>query len=313
MATVGGLLGEAIGRAAHLGEPPPLVCAGRTDAGVHATGQVVHVDLPATYAGDLARAVNRQLAPSVVVRRAAVAPDGFDARRSATSRRYRYLVWSSPVPEPLLAGLAWHVPHQLDLRAMAAASDPLLGEHDFRAFCRRPPGRGSDEPIVRRVTSVSWSEVPAGWIRSPDGALGGAEPSEGPALRATVGGGGSGSPSEWAPVLLRFDIAASSFCHQMVRSVVAVLVDAGRGRTTAARVMELLAAGSRAGTPKPAPPHGLCLVAVDYGERRGAPASPGTEDGAGLASAPPATRAPGATSTGALRSGGGLSGSEPDR
>lgn len=227
--TVAGSLGAAIARAARLDDPPVLVCAGRTDAGVHARGQVVHVDLPDPLPPrlDLARAVNRQLAPAVVVRRAEPAPEGFDARRSATGRRYRYLVHHAPGPDPLLARLAWHVASPLDLRAMRGAADTLVGEHDFRAFCRRPPGTTADQPIVRRVTDAGWAEGPC--------------------------------------TLLRFDVAAGSFCHQMVRSMVGALVQVGRGRATTADLVARLRSGSRAGAPQPAPPHGLCLEAVSYG------------------------------------------------
>ncbi|MGH8979637.1 MAG: tRNA pseudouridine(38-40) synthase TruA [Acidimicrobiales bacterium] len=240
--TVAGALAGAIARAARTGEPPAIVCAGRTDAGVHATGQVVHVDLPEDYDADLKHALNRQLAPSIVVHVASPAAEGFDARRAATSRHYRYLVLAAPDPDPLLSGLAWHVPEPLDVRAMASATDPLLGEHDFRAFCRRAPGRAREEPIVRQVISATWRQV------------------AGP-----FGDAASDAPCPAGPLgLLRFDIAAGSFCHQMVRSIVAVLVDAGRGRATAASVMELLASGSRAGAPRPAPAHGLCLTSVDY-------------------------------------------------
>jgi tRNA pseudouridine38-40 synthase len=227
--TVAGSLAAALARAARLDEPPALVCAGRTDAGVHARGQVVHVDLPEPLPPrlDLARAVNRQLAPAVVVRRAEPAPEGFDARRSATGRRYRYLVHHAPAPDPLLAPLAWHVAGPLDLRAMKGAADALVGEHDFRGFCRRPPGTTADQPIVRRVTDAGWSEGPC--------------------------------------TLLRFDVAATSFCHQMVRSMVGALVQVGRGGATAADLVARLRSGSRAGAPQPAPPHGLCLEAVAYG------------------------------------------------
>lgn len=233
------------------------MCAGRTDAGVHATGQVVHVDLPADFDGDLSRAVNRQLSPSIVVRTAEPVGDDFDARRSATARHYRYLVWNAPTPEPLLAPVAWHVPDPLDVKAMAAAADALVGEHDFRAFCRRVSGRPASEPIVRTVTAAGWRTVDvAGLLGAP--ALPG-DASQGPAL-------------------LRFDVAAGSFCHQMVRSIVAVLVDAGRGRVNVATVVGLLAAGSREGSPQPAPPHGLCLVGVDYGRAgRGLGPSDGDE------------------------------------
>jgi tRNA pseudouridine38-40 synthase len=226
--TVAGSLADALARAARLDQPPQIVCAGRTDAGVHARGQVVHVDLPedlpATF--DLARAVNRQLAPAVVVRSADPAPEGFDARRSATARHYRYLVHNGPVPDPLLAALSWQVSEPLDLRAMAAATDTVVGEHDFRGFCRRPPGTGVTQPITRVVRSATWTTGPS--------------------------------------TLLRFDISAGSFCHQMVRSLVGALVAVGRGRGNAATMVGRLRGGTRAGAPSPAPAHGLCLESVTY-------------------------------------------------
>jgi tRNA pseudouridine38-40 synthase len=235
--TVAGVLRAALERTARLSQAPMITCAGRTDAGVHARGQVVHVDLPAIpYDGEgLARALNRQLAPDVVVRRAEEAAPGFDARRSATGRAYRYLIWNAPAPDPLLAPVAWHVSDELDLGSMRTASDVLLGSHDFRSFCRRPPGSDATEPIVRRVTRAQWSV---------DDDREAADAGEGR--------------------LLRFEIEASSFCHQMVRSVVAALADVGRGRQTAAGLMERLRAANRTGLPEPAPAQGLCLVSVAY-------------------------------------------------
>jgi len=246
--TVAGALSGALAQVLRLAGPPRLTCAGRTDAGVHARGQVVHVDLPAqlpkvrrgrTWAQadgeDLVRLVNRVVAPAVVVRRAAPAPPGFDARRSATWRRYRYLVWNAPVPDPLLAPVSWHVPDRLEVRRMAGASDVLVGEHDFRAFCRRAPGTGADDPIVRRILSAEWEEA------------------------GTPVGSGAGPGS-----MLRFEIAGTSFCHQMVRSVVGLLVEVGLGGADAAVVNERVRSGRRAGAPRPAPAHGLCLVAVGY-------------------------------------------------
>ncbi len=245
--TVAGALRRALERTARLPEPPLLICAGRTDSGVHARGQVAHVDLPPiAYDGPgLARALNRQLAPAVVVLSAETVGPDFDARRSATGRTYRYLVWNAPSPDPLLAPVAWHVPGPLDLGSMRTATDVLLGSHDFRSFCRRPPGTAASEPIVRRVTRTQWSV------------------DEGP--EANDAGAGAGAGRRTAGVLLRFEITASSFCHQMVRSVVASLVDVGRGRQTAAGLMERLRATSRERMPEPAPAHGLCLVSVDYG------------------------------------------------
>jgi len=259
--TVAGALGRALERTARLTEAPLLTCAGRTDAGVHARGQVVHVDLPPVpHDGPgLARALNRQLAPAVVVRRAEPVGPEFDARRSAIGRAYRYLVWNAPDPDPLLAPLAWHVSDPLDLGSLRTASDVLLGSHDFRSFCRRPPGTDAAEPIVRRVTRARWSV------------------DEGPeALDARAGSGEAR--------LLRFEIAAGSFCHQMVRSLVASLVEVGRGRDTAAGLLERLRAASRQRMAEPAPAHGLCLVSVAYG----GPAAGPDRTGSGRRLAPPA-------------------------
>ncbi len=241
--TVAGALSESLATTLRLDAPPPLVCAGRTDAGVHALGQVVHVDLPEP-SGDgddeafgtrLARSCTKLLAPAVVVRACRPAPEGFDARHAATSRSYRYLLHEGTTASPLLDGLAWHVAGPLDVRAMAQAAYALLGEHDFRAFCRRPSGTAPDAPIPRRVLDVAVELV------ADDAAL--------------VGEGR----------LVRVSVTATSFCHQMVRSVVAALVAVGTRAMTAAELTERLRTGERAGLPAPAPPGGLCLVAVAYG------------------------------------------------
>jgi tRNA pseudouridine38-40 synthase len=233
--TVAGVLGDAI--AVVVGHRVELVCAGRTDAGVHAVGQVVHVDVrPDVDVARLVRSVNTLLTPSVVVRAAQIAGPGFDARRSARARRYRYLVLEDDTPDPLLSPLSWHVPGPLDLRAMASAADALLGEHDFRAFCRRVPGTGPETPITRRVLDARFTVVPAGLTELGPGAR-----------------------------LLRFDIEATSFCHQMVRSVVGMLVEVGRGRRRASDVNWLLQSADRSRVGGViAPPHGLCLMAVHY-------------------------------------------------
>ena len=249
VATVAGALRQALERTARLSEPPFIACAGRTDAGVHARGQVAHVDLPPIpYDGaGLARALNRQLNPEVVVLRAEEVGDDFDARRSATSRTYRYLIWNASEPDPLLAPLAWHVRDPLDLNTMRTAAHVLLGSHDFRSFCRRPPGADPAEPIVRRVTRVRWSVDD------------GTESADAGAAEADVAGD---APAR----LLRFEIMASSFCHQMVRSLVASLVDVGRGKETPAGLLVRLRATTRQAMAEPAPANGLCLVSVAYGD-----------------------------------------------
>ncbi|HEY1634263.1 MAG TPA: tRNA pseudouridine(38-40) synthase TruA [Acidimicrobiales bacterium] len=228
--TVGGTLSEAIEKV--VGHEVHLTCAGRTDTGVHAWGQVIHADLaPVRRRLDLdalVRSCNAMLSPAIVVREARIAAPGFDARHSAVSRRYRYSVLNVPTPDPFLAATAWHVEDPLDLRAMEQATDPLLGEHDFSTFCRRPPDGGS---LVRRVHDACW----------------------------TRGHGGLGEGD-----LLQFEIEAAAFCHQMVRSVVGTLVEVGRGRKRAGDLGWILRSRDRALAASPAPPHGLCLWAVGY-------------------------------------------------
>ena len=228
VATVLGTLTDAV--AMIVRAPVELTGAGRTDAGVHGWGQVVSGDLPDDVdLAALARRVNKLCAPAIAVREAAwVAPD-FDARFSAAWRRYRYHVWNDAAPNPLLARTAWHVAAPLQLWAMQAAADPLIGEHDFSSFCRRPKvAAGEAAPsLVRRVLEARWSRV-----------------------RDT-------------PVL-RFEIRANAFCHQMVRSIVGLTVDVGLGRRTAGEVTGVLRAGDRSAAGVVAPPHGLVLWEVGY-------------------------------------------------
>jgi tRNA pseudouridine38-40 synthase len=221
--TVGGALAGALER--YLRHTVELTCAGRTDTGVHAWGQVVTFD--AREDADpvaLRRAVNRALRPAIVVREAGVAEPGFDARRSATGRVYRYTIRNDAVADPFTASTAWHVPAPLDLPAMRLACDALYGEHDFSSFCRRPPA--PDASLVRIVRDVRWLDLGEG--------------------------------------RLRFDIEASSFCHQMVRSVVGTLVEVGLGKRRAGEMTAVVRARSRAAAGQPAPAHGLCLWEVLY-------------------------------------------------
>ncbi len=264
--TVAGALAGALSRYAR--SPVALTCAGRTDAGVHALDQVVHFDLPAERSAALdpaalVKSVNRQVGPAIAVRVAEIAPDGFDARRSATGRRYRYLVVNAPVADPLLAGLSWHVADPLDLRAMTAAADALLGEHDFRAFCRRVPGTSPDDPMPRRVRDARWTLLDDDLPRSR---------TEGTAGRRTPAGSGAveRGPGLLPAVgdLLAFEIEANAFCHQMVRSLVGTLVEIGRGRRRPPEILEILRSADRNQAAQPAPPHGLSLVAVRYGGDR---------------------------------------------
>lgn len=152
--TVQGVVEDALER--FLGEVPTLAVAGRTDAGVHARGQVVSFTV--TEGMDLARlqrALNGMLAPEVVCLDARTASAGFDARFSATARKYRYRIDVGPVPDPFDARYVWHRPGELSLNAMRTAAGDLVGEHDFASFCRRPPVGGTvrrlDRLAVRRA------------------------------------------------------------------------------------------------------------------------------------------------------------------
>jgi tRNA pseudouridine38-40 synthase len=231
--TVAGVLIEALTEMLH-GEVEDFACAGRTDAGVHAWGQVVSFATEAAVdPGRLVRGLTRRLGPEVVVREAREAALDFDARRSALARTYRYTIVNRPVPDPFLARVAWWVPEPLDLSLLRLAADPFVGEHDFAAFCRRGPEGSS---TVRRVMRSHWDVLDDG--------------------------------------VLRYEIRANAFCWQMVRSIVGTLVEIGQGRLRPGDVLAILRARDRSRAGRLAPPHGLCLWAVDYADEHFLPAGP---------------------------------------
>ena len=228
--TVGGVLLAAVMTVLQLAEKPVLVVAGRTDSGVHAWGQVLHLDVRLRKNLDLVklkRSLNQMVGPEVVVRTVEMAPAGFHARYSATSRRYRYEVVNRTDLDPFRVGLAWHVSTPLDLSVMALACDPLIGTHDFSSFCRVPKG----EPNASMIRSLHESR----WIDRGDG-------------------------------LLRFEIQASSFCQQMVRSIVGLMIEVGMGKRTAGDVMTLLQSRDRSTSSPLAPAAGLYLWEVEYAD-----------------------------------------------
>ena len=235
VATVAGALSEAIGTV--LGSPVTLTAAGRTDTGVHAWGQVVSFDVPVDEQhapidlDALQRSVNALCRPAIAVRSAERAAPDFDARFSARWRCYRSTVLNDPAPDPFLAASTWHVDRPLNLRLLRLACDPFIGEHDFSSFCRRPkrPDGEPPAPLVRRVTSAQWDDV-------------GDVPGR----------------------LLRFEIVANAFCHQMVRAIVGTLIEVGLGRRSAGSILATLRARDRSTAGQLAPPHGLCLWEVGY-------------------------------------------------
>lgn len=221
--TIGGALTGALSRV--LGHPVELTCAGRTDSGVHAWGQVISFDASEERLDleQVQRSVNKQLRPQIAIRCIEVAAPDFSARFSATGRQYRYTILNGPTPSPFLARTAWWIETPLDLNAMRLACDPLMGEHDFSSFCRRPDAGAS---LTRRV-------VDARWEAKEDGRL-------------------------------EFWIEANAFCHQMVRSIVGTLVEVGLRKKHAGDVMAIIRAEDRSAAGQLAPPHGLCLWAVRY-------------------------------------------------
>ncbi len=153
--TVEGALEDALARM--LDQRPSLSVAGRTDAGVHAEGQVVSFPSPDPVDPTrVQRALNGMLAPEVVVRDARRAPAGFDARHAATAREYRYRIDTSALPDPFTARYVWHRPGELRVGAMRAAAQHLIGEHDFASFCR-PPGRPVAPPHGLTLVRVRYA------------------------------------------------------------------------------------------------------------------------------------------------------------
>ncbi|HSN02270.1 MAG TPA: tRNA pseudouridine(38-40) synthase TruA [Acidimicrobiales bacterium] len=249
--TVVGDLRAAIARSLQLDDEPFLVGAGRTDAGVHAFAQVVSFDLPEAALDDallerFTRSLNAQLRGRVLVTRALRVPDDFSARHDALWRSYRYLVAPSP-SLVALESIAWSVGGEIDLAAMNEASALVHGEHDFRAFCKRPADKGPDEPLVRNVFEASWRVEPDALRLSP-----------------------SGEP------FYVFSIRAKAFCHNMVRRLVSSLVAVGQGRLRAEDITARLETHSGVGLPAPAPAAGLALTAVGYEAAHGGPAGGST-------------------------------------
>jgi tRNA pseudouridine38-40 synthase len=227
--TVEGVLSVTLGHVLRLPEPARLTVAGRTDAGVHARGQVAHADVPAEawarHADAVLRRLARALPPDIRVHAAGLAADGFDARFSALWRRYAYRIDDDPArADPLRRhDTLWH-PQPLDLDAMNEAADQLLGEHDFAAFCRRREGATT----VRALRRLHWARDSAG---------------------VAVGA-----------------VVADAFCHNMVRALVGALLPVGAGRQPPSWPSRVLAAAVRDPSVRVVPAHGLSLEEVRYPE-----------------------------------------------
>ena len=229
--TVQGELEDWTTQILRLPTPARLVCAGRTDTGVHARGQVAHVDLPAGAVRDggteLRRRLARVLPPDLVVAAVRPAPPGFDARFGALWRRYVYRLVDAGTPlDPLLRTQVVRVPNPLDLARLDAAAPLLLGLRDFGAFCRRREGATS----IRTLLELSARRV-----------------TDGP-----------------FPGVLELTVRADAFCHSMVRSLVGALVEVGSGRRDLAWLAAVTDAAARSSEVPVLPAKGLTLEEVGY-------------------------------------------------
>lgn len=229
MPTVQQTVQEALWRVLRLAEPPALIVAGRTDAGVHARGQVAHADVPAqawqAASQTAAHRLGRLLPPTIRVSAIGPAPDGFDARFSALWRCYSYRVCDDPaLADPLRRHDTLWYGRALDTGRMNEAARACLGEHDFAAFCR--PREGAT--TIRELLRLDWART-------------------GPGVAVAT-------------------VKADAFCHNMVRALAGALLSVGDGTRPPEWPAQVLAARRRDPAVRVAPPHALCLERVGYPE-----------------------------------------------
>lgn len=220
--TIQGLVEEKL--ALLTGERVYLIGSGRTDAGVHALGQVAHFKTKSQMdVRTIQRALNSLLPPDIVIQRAEEVKEGFHARKESRSKVYEYWILNRKIRSPFQHGHAWHIPQKLDFRAMEKATQKLLGEHDFSSF------RSVGSPTRTAVRKI----MQARWKKGRDG-------------------------------LIRFEIEANGFLKQMVRAIVGTLVEVGKGKISSEEFREILRAKDRKRAGPTAPARGLFLKEVKY-------------------------------------------------
>lgn len=220
--TVQATLEEALARL--LGHPARAFAAGRTDAGVHAAGQVACFRTARVFdPGMVLRALNALTPRDLAVRSVDMVADEFDPRRSACRREYAYRIWNRRVPSPFWRRYAWHIARPLSVEKMNEAAACLEGEHDFTSF--RAAGCDAATPVRRVIRSAV--------VRRDD--------------------------------MIVYAIEGTAFLRHMVRNIIGTLVEVGWGAREVGEVGELLQLRDRARAAATAPPHGLCLMRVDYG------------------------------------------------
>jgi len=233
--TIGGALRFALEQV--LQHDVPIVCAGRTDAGVHALDQVVSFDSEKTIDCEgLRTSLNSMCKPHIVVTIVEPVADDFDARFSCVERAYRYRILNQRLPDPFRNDHTWRVSVPLDVDLMQEAGQHLLGTHDFSSFCRRQlidvdDGEQVEKTRTRQLRSVEWTAE--------------------------------------ADNEIHLHIRAQSFCQQMVRSITGLSVEIGLGAAASPQILPsavpgILAAKDRNAVPRVAPPHGLYLIQASY-------------------------------------------------
>ena len=238
--TIQGCLEAALERL--LGESVRVCGSGRTDAGVHALEQVANCQTTSAIpCGNLVRAMNDALPPTIRVRRAQEVAADFHARYAVRSKAYRYRILQTPVCSPFLGRFVWHYPYELDHHAMAAAARLVEGEHDFTSFAASPGNREEGEES---------DAPPAGQARKS------------PSNVRTI----FSSQIVWRPrlELLSYEVRGSGFLHHMVRNLAGTLVEVGRGRLQPRDMLRILEARDRQLAGPTAPAQGLCLMKVEY-------------------------------------------------
>ena len=230
--TVQGQLEEAL--ATVFAQPVETVCAGRTDAGVHARGQVVSFSVPEEALGGragsperLVRSLNALTHDDIVVRDVRLMPAGFSARFDAVAREYRYFICTDATPPIFMADFSWHVEKPLDVAAMAFASRALIGEHDFKSFCLAASAEG--RTTMRRIDEIAFDR------------------------EDTMG-----------EHFLVITVRGNAFLHSMVRTIVGSLELIGRGHRDADWLERVLEARDRSAAGPNAPAQGLVLWQVEY-------------------------------------------------
>jgi tRNA pseudouridine38-40 synthase len=263
--TVQGELQAALGRVT--GESPLPQGSGRTDAGVHALGQVVSFELAAAIpAENLQRALNRTLPPAIRVVEAKRMRSGFHARHSAVAKSYEYRVCQDPICSPFLARYVHACTWPMNLDALQEAARQFLGEHDFLSFAATDPdlatrsGEGEEQADGEEVGDEEASRLGKGTVRR------------------ILSSEWSRVESESAPLLI-YRVRGNGFLHHMVRNLVGTMLDVGRGRTASSEIPAVLAARARAAAGPTAPAKGLFLKSVEYPDKYDLPDGAETELG----------------------------------